>query len=158
MSLDSSSPSSVDPSNFRLGIVSSQFNQSLVISLLHRVTEVIEENGTPLEFINETVPGANEIPSAMALILEKKALSCMIALGVVIKGSTSHHHLVAECAGHALQDLSIRYKTPIINGIIVADDLSTAKDRIVGSIDRGGEFAHAALQMAHLKEKWTKIS
>ena len=79
----------VDPSNFRLGIVSSQFNQSLVISLLHRVTEVIEENGTPLEVINETVPGANEIPSAMALILEKKALSRMIALGVVIKGSTA---------------------------------------------------------------------
>jgi len=82
----------------------------------------------------------------------------VIALGVVIKGSTSHHHLVAESAGNALQSLSIKHNTPVINGIIVTEDLESAEDRITGSIDRGKEFAQAALQMAKLKEKWTTIS
>ena len=82
---------------------------------------------------------------------------CLVALGVVIKGGTSHHHLVAESTGHSLQSLSLQYHTPIINGIVVTDDIKSAEDRIIGNIDRGMEFANAALFMAQLKQKWTKI-
>jgi 6,7-dimethyl-8-ribityllumazine synthase len=80
----------------------------------------------------------------------------MIGLGVVIKGATSHHHLVAESAGNALQSLSLSQGVPVINGIIVTDDLSSAEERITGRLDRGSEFARAALEMAQLHEKWTK--
>jgi 6,7-dimethyl-8-ribityllumazine synthase len=125
---------------------------------LGRVKEIIHENGTPLELIVERVPGSNEIPSAINLLLEKKTFTAVIGLGVVIKGSTSHHHLVAESAGNAIQSLALKHNTPVINGIIVTDDLKSAEDRITGSIDRGKEFAQAALQMAKLKEKWTTIS
>ena len=157
MSLDSPSFSSTDPSSFRFGVVSSLFNESLVNALLERVIEVIQEKGKPHELVQEKVPGSNEIPVALGLLLEKKSFSCLLGLGVVIKGSTSHHHLVAESAGHAIQNLALKYNTPIINGIIVTEDLKTAEERIVGPIDRGREFALAALHMAGLKEKWTKI-
>jgi len=158
MSLDCPPFFPIDPQNFKIGIVASQFNISLVDFLLCRVKEIIHENGTPLELIVERVPGSNEIPSAINLLLEKKTFTAVIGLGVVIKGSTSHHHLVAESAGNAIQLLALKHNTPVINGIIVTDDLKSAEDRITGSIDRGKEFAQAALQMAKLKEKWTTIS
>ena len=52
--------------------------------------------------------------------------------------------------------LFLPHGVPIINGIIVTDDLVSAEERITGGLDRGSEFARAALQMAQLYEKWTK--
>ena len=91
------------------------------------------------------------------IILQNKTFDCFVALGVVIKGTTSHHHLVAEASGHALQKISLQYHIPVINGIVVTDDIKSAEDRITGHIDRGLEFAEAALHMAQLHKKWTKI-
>tara|TARA_B100001093_G_scaffold349280_1_gene333864 strand:- start:514 stop:990 length:477 start_codon:yes stop_codon:yes gene_type:complete len=158
MSLETPPFSPIEPSNFRFGVVAAQFNLGLVDSLLSRVVEVIEENGKPMELVIERVPGSNEIPAALNFLLENKSFSCLLGLGVVIKGSTSHHHLVAQSAGNAIQSLIIKHNTPIINGIIVTDDRKTAEERISGSIDRGREFAQSALQMAKLKGKWTTIS
>ena len=45
---------------------------------------------------------------------------------------------------------------PIINGIVVTDDRDSANERINGELNRGREFAQAALEMAHLHDKWTK--
>lgn len=155
MSFESPPFSPVDPSPFRIGIVAAEFNQSLVEFLLSRVIEVIGDNGKPMEMITERVPGSNEIPAALNLLLEKKSFSCLIGLGVVIKGGTSHHHLVAEAAGVAIQNLVIKHNTPIINGIVVTEDKISAEERVKGPMDRGREFAQTALKMAALKEKWT---
>ena len=155
MSLDAPDFSAIDSSGFRIGVIAAQFNRRLSDALLSRVKEVIHQHGDPKKWIVERVPGSNEIPSGLNLLLEKESFSCLLGLGVLIKGGTSHHHLVAESAGYAIQSLAIAHNTPIINGIIVTDDLPTAEERICGSIDRGMEFAHAALQMAQLKQKWT---
>jgi len=49
----------------------------------------------------------------------------------------------------------VKHRLPIINGIVVTDDLNSAEERITGSLDRGREFAHAALEMASFRQKWT---
>ena len=157
MSTDNPSFPQINPSELRIGIVCACFNQKLTDILLERVTTGLTQNGELKELVIERVPGSNEVPSGIDLILEGTSFDCMIGLGVVIKGSTSHHHLVAEASAHSLQNLSVKYHTPIINGIVVTDDLQSAEDRIVGEIDRGKEFAQAALHMAHLKRKWTRI-
>ena len=71
MSFESPPFSPIDPSPFRIGIVAAEFNQSLVEFLLSRVIEVIGDNGKPMEMITERVPGSNEIPAALNLLLEK---------------------------------------------------------------------------------------
>lgn len=147
----------IDPSPYEFGIVTASYNQSLCNALLARVTEVLNFSGSPKEVIVERVPGSHEIPSLLKLMLEARPFHCLIGLGVVIKGSTSHHHLVAESAGHAIQSLAIEHGVPIINGLVVTEDLNSAEERITGSLDRGKEFAQAALRMAQLYEKWTKI-
>ena len=62
------------------------------------------------------------------------------------QGVNLHHHLVAESAGHAIQNLVIQHRLPIINGIVVTDDLTTAEERITGNLDRGSN-----LPMLHWK-------
>ena len=156
MSQSPPSDKRIDPSGFTIGIVAACYNEDLIESLLDKVTAGICKNGDPAELLVERVPGSHEIPCAVNLMLNARPFSCMIGLGVVIKGATSHHHLVAESAGNALQSLSLSQGVPVINGIIVTDDLSSAEERITGSLDRGSEFAQAALEMAQLHEKWTK--
>ena len=154
MSTDYPAAPIIDPSPFAFGIICSRFNESLTNSLLDRVITVLQEHGKPADMVIERVPGSHEIPAGLSLLAESGRFSCLIGLGVVIKGSTSHHHLVAESAGHAIQSLVINYHLPIINGIVVTDDLATAQERITGSLDRGREFAHAALEMASFRQKW----
>ena len=117
--------------------------------------EVLQQNGKPAEIVVERVPGSHEIPAGLTLLAESGRFSCLIGLGVVIKGSTSHHHLVADSASHAIQSLVVKHHLPIINGIVVTDDLATADERITGNLDRGLEFGHAALEMASLRQRWT---
>lgn len=154
MSTDYPAATVIDPSPFTFGIVCSRFNESLTQSLLDRVTEILQEHGKPADLIIERVPGSHEIPAGLSLLAESGRFTCLIGLGVVIKGSTSHHLLVAESTGHAIQSLVLRHRLPIINGIVVTDDTITAEERITGHLDRGREFAHAALEMASLRQRW----
>ena len=154
MSFDSPTALVIDPSPFCFGIVCARFNEGLTKHLLDRVLEVLQEHGKPADLVVERVPGSHEVPAGLSLLAESGRFSTLIGLGVVIKGSTSHHHLVAESAGHAIQNLVVHHRLPIINGIVVTDDLPTAEERIIGKLDRGQEFAHAALEMASLRQRW----
>ena len=155
MSTDYPSPPQIDASPFAFGVVCARFNESLTQSLLDRVLEILQKQGKPAELVIERVPGSHEVPAGLALLANSGRFSCLIGLGVVIKGATSHHHLVAESAGNAIQSLVVKHRLPIINGIVVTDDLNSAEMRITGALDRGREFAHAALEMASLRQKWT---
>lgn len=156
MSDNPPSENSLAPEGLSFGVVAARYNEELIESLLQKVSSCLCENGQPAELLIERVPGSHEIPSALHLMLNARTFSCMIGLGVVIKGSTSHHHLVAESAGNAIQSLVSRHGVPIINGIVVTDDRDSANERINGELNRGREFAQAALEMAHLYDKWTK--
>ena len=158
MSLDTPDGGRLTSDGLRLGVVCARYNGELTDALLARVTTLIEDAGPPERLVVERVPGSHEVPVAMTLMLESDSFDCLVGLGVVIKGATSHHHLVAENAGSAMQQLAMERAIPIINGIIVTDDPNEARERVTGPIDRGREFAEAALHMATLKRKWKKNS
>lgn len=157
MSTESQPPSKLSATTLRIGIVASKFNNLLVEALLNRVLDSVSSNGEPEFLCVERVPGAHEIPSALSLMLRSQSFSCMIGLGVIIKGATSHHHMVAETVSHSIQNLAISHHTPVINGIVVTDNVCHAEERITGDLDRGREFGQAAIEMGHLQKKWTKI-
>jgi 6,7-dimethyl-8-ribityllumazine synthase len=75
---------------------------------------------------------------------------CVISLGVLIGGDTNHHEMVGQSVSQALQRVALSTHTPVINGVIVANTLKQAQARCLGSINRGAEFARAALEMAAL--------
>ncbi|HWA09007.1 MAG TPA: 6,7-dimethyl-8-ribityllumazine synthase [Opitutaceae bacterium] len=141
----------VDGALFKIGIVAARFNEELVDGLLARVTTGLRAAGVKAGRIAlARVPGSHEVPWA-AQALARRGCDCVIGLGVLIGGDTSHHELVGQSVSHALQRVALDTRTPVINGVIVADTRAQAVARCLGRINRGAEFAQAALAMAALK-------
>jgi 6,7-dimethyl-8-ribityllumazine synthase len=102
------------------------------------------------------VPGSHEVPWAAQALAESGQRDVIIALGVLIGGDTSHHEMVGQSVSQALQRISLETRLPVINGVIVANTLAQAEARCRGKINRGAEFASAALEMAALKKKLSR--
>jgi 6,7-dimethyl-8-ribityllumazine synthase len=157
MSLSAPSNQAVDGATFRIGIAAARFNESLVGGLLARVVAGLRGSGVTDENIAVMrVPGSHEIPWAVSAFAEGGECDCVVGLGVLIGGDTNHHELVGQSVSHALQRVALETGVPVINGVIVVDTLAQAKARCVGKIDRGAEFAAAALEMAALKRKFLR--
>jgi 6,7-dimethyl-8-ribityllumazine synthase len=102
------------------------------------------------------VPGSHEVPWAAQALARSGSFDCVIGLGVLIAGDTNHHEMVGESVSHALQQVALGTRVPVINGVIVANSLAQAKARCIGKINRGAEFAAAALEMAALQRKFSR--
>ena len=153
MSEDNPVSQPIDGKGLRIAVVAARFNQSLVDTLLERTSAGIESAGASLQV--ERVPGSNELPFAAALLARSGQFDAIVTLGVIIAGATNHHNIIAESSSLALHQVSIETGLPTINGIIVAETLAQAEERTSGPINRGSEFAQAALEMAQLKNQWT---
>ncbi len=142
----------INGASFRLGLAAAGYNPRLVDALLAQVLAgwraagVREKNVTIVR-----VPGSHELPVAVQLLADASRYDCLVALGVLIGGDTSHHQLVGTSVSHALQTVALATRVPVINGVIVADTAAQARARCTGRIARGAEFAAAALAMAALK-------
>jgi 6,7-dimethyl-8-ribityllumazine synthase len=102
------------------------------------------------------VPGSNELPLAARLLVDDAKPDAVIALGVIIRGGTMHFELIATAATNGLMDVSLSTRVPVINGVIVAENSAQARARCAGRIDRGAEFADAAVAMAALRRRLTR--
>jgi len=96
------------------------------------------------------VPGSNELPSAAQMLVSGRKPDAVIALGVIVRGDTIHYELIATAATNGLMDVALASRVPVINGVIVAENAAQARARCKGRIDRGAEFADAAIKMAVL--------
>jgi len=157
MSLAAPTSLSIKGAAFSIGIVASRFNAEMVDVLLERVIAGLKAAGVKGKRITVVrVPGAHEVPwAAQALALRNKP-DVVIGLGVLIGGDTNHHEMVGDSVSHALQRVALDTRRPVINGVIVANTRAQAEARTRGKIDRGAEFAAAALEMAALKKQLSK--
>ena len=156
MSLSAPTPTAINGAGFSFGVVAARFNGEMVDALLEKVTAELRAAGVKAsKIVTVRVPGSHEVPWA-AQALARKKIDCVIALGVLIGGDTSHHEMVGQSVSHALQRIAIDTRVPVINGVIVADTPAQAQARTRGDINRGGEFARAGLEMAALKRKLSR--
>jgi 6,7-dimethyl-8-ribityllumazine synthase len=147
----------VKGASLSFGIVAARFNGDLVDGLLARVQAGLASAGVkPSKITLVRVPGSHEVPWAAQALAERERPDCVICLGVLIGGDTSHHEMVGQSVSHALQRVALDARTPVINGVIVADTRVQAAARCIGRINRGAEFAAAALEMAALKKKLSR--
>ena len=101
-----------------------------------------------------TVPGALEVPGAIALAAESGGYDAFVALGVVIRGETWHFEIVAGESARALMALTLD-GLAIGNGILTVENEAQALARArKDDKDKGGEAAKAALAMLALKERF----
>jgi len=102
-----------------------------------------------------TVPGAFEIPSAIALAADH--YDGFVALGCVIRGETTHYDYVCGESARGLMDLAIQRRLAIGYGILTVNTEAQAWAR--GALDRGdkgGDAAHACLAMIALARRWRR--
>ena len=133
-------------------IVEARFYAHLNDLLLAGARAAIEAAGHAHETI--TVPGALEVPGAIALAAESGRYEAFVALGVVIRGETYHFEIVAGESARALMALTLDGLV-IGNGILTVEneDQALARARPEDK-DKGGEAAKAALAMLGLKARF----
>ena len=136
-------------------IVEARFYTELADALLEGATTAFEKAGATYEVL--TVPGALEIPAAIAMASELKGdeYDGYVALGCVIRGEATHYEIVSGESARALMDLSTDYCIALGNGIITCenDEQAWARARKEEK-NKGGGAAEAALAMLGLKEKF----
>ncbi len=149
MSSDKGKMPSIDASQYRFAVVASRFNKKYVDALVRDAVKSLNEHGVDAENIRLVrVPGAGEIPHVCNMLAETDEYDAVIALGVVIAGDTPHHEIIAHSTANALQEIAVLTTVPMINGIVVANTEEQAKERTVGKLARGTEFAECAMEMA----------
>lgn len=152
MSLAAPRAAAISGAPFRVGVAASRYNERFVGRLLGQVLARLGAAGVrERNLALVRVPGSNELPSALQLLAARRPLDVLIALGVIIRGDTIHYELIAESTTHALHRVALDARIPVINGVIVAENARQAAARCLGRIDRGAEFAAAALAMAALR-------
>ncbi len=133
-------------------IVEARFYDHLNDMLLDGARTAIEEAGHRHETV--TVPGALEIPGAIAMAAESGRYDGFVAIGVVIRGETYHFEVVSNESARGLMALSMD-GIAIGNGIITVENEAQALARARRSEkDKGGEAAKAALRMLELREQF----
>jgi 6,7-dimethyl-8-ribityllumazine synthase len=101
-----------------------------------------------------TVPGALELPGAIALAARSGRFCAFVALGVVIRGETYHFEIVSEESARGIMDLTLQ-GFAIGNGVLTVEDEAQAIVRAdPAQGDKGGHAARAALALFDLREKY----
>jgi 6,7-dimethyl-8-ribityllumazine synthase len=105
------------------------------------------------------VPGAFEIPAAIAHAAKTGGYDGYLALGCVVRGETSHYDYVCGESARGLMELSIREGLAIGYGILTVNTLAQAEERADPKRgDKGGESARAALAMIALKRRFDETA
>ena len=133
-------------------LVEARFYPHLNDLLLAGARAAIEGAGHKHETI--TVPGALELPAAIALAAKSGRFCAFVALGVVIRGETYHFEIVAEESARALMDLTLD-GFAVGNGVLTVENEEQAIARADPKhLDKGGHAAQAALALFELREKY----
>ena len=131
----------------RVGIVQARFNAHLTDRMAEACVAELGALGVKGDAIRlVTVPGALEIPLALAALAENGDFDALIALGCVIRGDTYHFELVCNTSASGVQQVALEFGLPVANGIITVDTEAQAQARI----DKGRECARVAVEMANL--------
>ena len=133
-------------------IIEARFYDHLNNMLVAGAKAALKAAGHQVEVI--TVPGALEIPGAIALADEGGQYDGYVAIGVVIRGETYHFEIVAGESARGIMALTMD-GVAIGNGILTVENEEQALVRAdPAQKDKGGEAARAAMALLALKEKF----
>ncbi len=136
----------------RFVVVASRFNEPVTQALVNGALDCLVRHGARADDVDVVwVPGAWELPSAVARVLMSERYDAVVACGAVIRGETPHFDFVAGEASRGLSMLQGEYGVPIGFALLTTDTLDQAMQRAGGDHgNKGWEAALAAMQMADL--------
>jgi len=130
-------------------IVASRYNGEYVDAMVHAAKVELDNAKAKLRIVR--VPGAFEIPAVASRLAASGRYSAIICFGVIFQGETSHAQHIGWGITHALAQIQVLQKVPVIHAVFVFDKVKHAKVRCLGAKhNRGTEAAHTALEMARV--------
>lgn len=135
----------------RFTIVASQFNAHYVQGLVNHATEELRVLVSGAVLTLHQVPGAFEIPIVVREIAQQERADAIIAIGVIIRGSSAHAEHLSHSVTNALQQIALEFGVPVINAVLSVENEEQARERCLEKkINRGIEAARAAIQIANV--------
>lgn len=140
----------LDGEGLRIGIVRSRFNDAHTSALLAACLNELGRLGVePDDVTYLSVPGALEIPLALAKLAQTAQFDALIALGAVIRGETYHFEVVSNESARAISEVTLHFGVPVANGVLTCDTDEQAQARV---LEKGADAARVAVEMANLAE------
>jgi 6,7-dimethyl-8-ribityllumazine synthase len=135
----------------RFAIVASRFNAQYVQGLVDHATEELRALISGVDLTLTQVPGAFEIPIVVKEIAAQKKADAIIAIGVILQGSTAHAEHLSHSVTNALQQIAIEHGVPVINAVLSMENEEQARERCLEKkINRGIEAARAAVEIVNV--------
>ena len=142
----------VDGGSMKVAIVVARFNEFITSKLLGGALDTLKRHGVNDDDISVAwVPGAFEIPIISEKLAESGKYDAVIALGSVIRGSTSHYDLVCNEAAKGIAQVQMKTGVPVLFGIITTENIEQAIERAGSKAgNKGSECAESAIEMVNL--------
>ena len=136
----------------KVGIVCARFNEFIVSKLLGGCEETRVRHGVKDEDIDVAwVPGAFEIPLIASKMAKSGKYDAVIALGAVIRGSTSHYDYVCAEVSKGVATVSLNSDIPVMFGILTTDTIEQAIERAgTKAGNKGADCAQGDIEMVNL--------
>lgn len=140
--------------DFKIGIVVSEWNDSITENLLKGAKEALIKHGVKTEnILVQHTPGTYELPLTSQYLLEGSLVDGVIAIGSVIQGETRHFDFVCEAAAQGIKDVGLKHNKPVIFCVLTDNTLQQAIDRSGGKHgNKGTECAIACLKMIAIQQ------
>ena len=136
----------------KVGIVAARFNEFITSKLLSGAMDGLLRHEVREEDVHVAwVPGAFEIPLIASKMAKSGRYDAVIALGAVIRGSTSHYDYVCSEVSKGLAQASLSSGVPVLFGVLTTDTIEQAIERAgTKAGNKGAECAQGAIEMVNL--------
>lgn len=136
----------------RIAIVASRFNDEIVSGMLDGALTCLTRHGAADDDVALfRVPGAFEIPTLTAKLVEQGRYDAIVTLGCLLKGDTPHFDFISAQVTNELSRIGVATRFPVAFGVITCNTYEQAVERSSpGTGNKGWEAALAAIEMANL--------
>jgi 6,7-dimethyl-8-ribityllumazine synthase len=148
---DKGQAANLDGRDLRIAIVQARFNAAITDKLAQSCLAELAVLGVAAKHIKQvSVPGALEVPLALAALADSEEHDALIAIGCIIRGETYHFELVANESGAGVTRVVLDHEIPIANAILTVENEEQAHAR---AADKGRDAARVAVEMANLLDE-----
>lgn len=142
-----------DATNFKFGIVVSEWNYEITGALAKGAVDTLKKHGALAEnIILKHVPGSFELTLGGQFFAEYTNVNAIILLGCVIQGETRHFDFICQGVAKGATDLNLKFGIPVIFGVLTTENQQQALDRAGGRLgNKGDEAAVTAIKMISLQ-------
>lgn len=136
----------------KVGVVCARFNEFIVAKLLSGCRDMLLRHNVKEDDISVAwVPGAFEIPLIASKMAKSGKYDAVIALGAVIRGSTSHYDYVCSEVSKGIANVALNSDVPVMFGVLTTDTIEQAIERAgTKAGNKGADCAGGAIEMVNL--------